>query len=117
VIGNQGQTYGLSSWLPFQGTGAYFYDTYSARSFYMSGFGMGGLAPENIAAQQKAYTECRKIAPAMLYGDYYPLTPYNRQTDQWIAWQFNQPDQGDGMIQAFRRDNFSPEWSECNIAI
>ena len=35
VHGNQGQTYGLSSWLPFQGTGVYFYDTYRMRSFYM----------------------------------------------------------------------------------
>ena len=105
VRGNQGQTYGLSSWLPFQGTGAYFYDTYSVRSFYMAGFGMGGLTPENAAAQQKAYSECRKIATSMLFGDYYPLTGYSVLPDQWIAWQFNRPDQESGIIQVFRRDN------------
>lgn len=105
VAGNQGHTYSLSSWLPFQGTGVYFYDSYSARSFYIPGFGMGGLTPENTAAQQKAYSECRKITPDMLFGDYYPLTPYSLQPDKWIAWQFNRPDQGTGFIQAFRRDS------------
>jgi alpha-galactosidase len=103
VEGNQGHTYGLSSWLPFTGTGVYFYDPYSYRSFYLPSFGMGGLTPENTAAQQKAYAECRKIAPMML-GDYYPLTDYSLQLDQWIAWQFDRPEQGDGVIQAFRRD-------------
>ena len=102
VEGNQGHTYGLSSWLPYQGTGAYLYDAYSYRSFYLPCFGLGGLTPENTAAQQKAYAECRKIAPLML-GDYYPLTPYSLHLDQWIAWQFNRPEEGDGEIQAFRR--------------
>jgi alpha-galactosidase len=58
VEGNQGHTYGLSSWLPFQGTGCYLYDSYSARSFYLAGFGMGGLSTENAAAQRQAYAEC-----------------------------------------------------------
>jgi len=40
-----------------------------------------------------------------MLGDYYPLSPYSLKLDQWIAWQFNRPEQGDGMIQAFRRDN------------
>ena len=40
--------------------------------------------------------------PYML-GDYYPLTPYSLQLDHWIAWQFNRPETGDGVVQAFRR--------------
>lgn len=105
VEGNQGHTYGLSSWLPFQGTGAYLYDAYAYRSFYLPSFGMGRLTPENKEAQQKAYAECRRIAPIMLQGDYYPQTPYSLQSDQWIGWQFNRPEQGDGVVQAFRRVN------------
>jgi len=105
VRGNQGQTYGLSSWLPFQGTGVYFYDTYSMRSFYMAGFGMGHLTSENTVAQQQAYSECTQIASDMLFGDYYPLTPYSIDTNHWIAWQFNRPEEGTGIIQAFRRDS------------
>jgi alpha-galactosidase len=105
VEGNQGHTYGLSSWLPFQGTGVYSYDAYSYRSFYLPSFGMGRLTPENSTAQRKAYAECRNVAPIMLQGDYYPKTPYSRQLDQWMGWQFNRPEQGDGMVQAFRRAN------------
>jgi alpha-galactosidase len=103
IEGNQGHTYGLSFWLPFQGTGCYHYDTYSYRSFYLPSFGMGELTTENTATQRTAYAECRRIAPLMLEGDYYPLTPYNLALDQWIAWQFSRPETGDGVVQAFRR--------------
>jgi alpha-galactosidase len=92
VEGNQGQTYGLSSWLPFYGTGCYFTDPYSSRSFYMAGFG---------TTDKKAFAEWRRVSLFFL-GDYYPLTPYSLAADQWIAWQFNRPESGDGMIQAFR---------------
>lgn len=102
VEGNQGHTYGLSFWLPFQGSGCYLHDPYSVRSFYLPSFGMGHLTADNTASQRRAYTECAKIAPLML-GDYYPLTPYSLQPDQWIAWQFHRPEQHDGVIQAFRR--------------
>jgi len=103
IEGNQGHTYGLSFWLPFQGTGCYLYEPYAYRSFYLPSFGMGALTPENTATQQKAYAECRRIAPLMLEGDYYPLTPYSLALDRWIAWQFHRPEQGDGVVQAFRR--------------
>jgi alpha-galactosidase len=103
VDGNQCQTYGISSWLPFQGTGCYFYDPYSFRSFYMASFGMGGLSPENTPGQQQAYAECKAVAPIMLGGDYYPLTPYSLTNMVWMAWQFDRPEQGDGVVQAFRR--------------
>lgn len=36
VEGNQGHTYGLSFWLPFQGSGSEFYNTYSIRSVYLA---------------------------------------------------------------------------------
>ncbi len=109
--GNQGQTYGLSQWLPYQGTGVYELEPYAFRSFYMASFGMGGLTEENRAAQQQAYAECRMVAPLMLLGDFYPLTPYSRAVDRWIAWQFNRPEKGDGVVQAFRR----PECAEGDV--
>jgi alpha-galactosidase len=36
-------------------------------------------------------------------GDYYPLTPYSLTPDSWMAWQFDQPEKGKGMVQVFRR--------------
>ena len=102
VEGNQGHTYGLSFWLPFQGTGCYLYEPYAYRSFYLPSFGMGSLTAKNKPAQQRAYAECRQIAPLML-ADYYPLTPYSRELNRWIAWQFYRPQTGEGVVQAFRR--------------
>lgn len=98
----QAHTYGLSFWLPFYGNGCYFYDQYSYRSSYMPLFGMGGLDPSNAESQKRAYSECRRVGPCML-GDYYPLTAYSLASDQWMAWQFDRPEEGDGVIQAFRR--------------
>lgn len=100
--GNQGHTYGLSFWFPFQGSGVLRYDPYSYRSFYMASFGMGGLTSENGKAQQTAYAECARIAPDILFGDYYPLTPYTLNDTDWIAWQFDRPESGEGCVQAFR---------------
>ena len=81
VEGNQAHTYGLSFWLPFQGTGGFSADPYVCRSFYLPSFGLTGRVwrgkPENTLAMRKAYAECRRIAPLMLEGDYYPLTPYS----------------------------------------
>jgi alpha-galactosidase len=114
VEGNQAQTYGLSFWLPWQGSESWSTNSYAYRSFYLPGFVMTSagdylhpgtpIIKENAEALKKAYSECAEVAPFML-GDYYPLTPYNRQLDQWLAWQFNRPEKGDGMIQAFKRKN------------
>jgi alpha-galactosidase len=98
--GNQCQTYGLSSWLPFQGAGSYFNDPYSFRSFYMASFTMI-YTPD----QQQAFTEFGTVAPLMLNGDYYPLTPYSLADNVWMAWQFDRPDTGEGCVQIFRRTN------------
>jgi alpha-galactosidase len=103
---NQGLTYGLSAWLPFQGTSCQgVWDPYSFRSSYVTAFDNGGINPANKAAQQQAYAEWRALAPIMLNGDYYPLMPYSLTNDVWIAWQFNQPETAEGFVQAFRRRN------------
>ena len=44
----------------------------------------------------------REVAP-YYYGDFYPLTPYTTEDSAWMAWQFNRPATGDGMVQVFRR--------------
>jgi alpha-galactosidase len=102
--GQQTQTYGISSWIPYYGSMVFFasIDKYVVRSFYMPSFGVA--ENQDMKKVKMYYDECRKIAPMML-GDYYPLTPYSLKPDVWIAWQFNRPEQGDGVIQAFRRDS------------
>jgi len=39
------------------------------------------------------------------YGDYYPLTPYSRESNVWVAWQFNLPEAEEGAVQIFRRND------------
>ena len=39
-----------------------------------------------------------------LFGDFYPLTSYSTTNNVWMAWQFDCPERGEGMVQAFRRD-------------
>jgi alpha-galactosidase len=112
IEGNQGHTHGLSSWLPYQGTGCYIYTSYALRSFYIAGFGTGGIGEGGIDAQKKAYGEAARIAPLLL-GDYHPLTSYSLTRDRWIAWQFHRPEHGDGVVQAFRR----PECAESRITL
>lgn len=118
-VGQQGHTYGLSFWLPFHGTG------YCPPNTTGWGWGAGtdahtpyvrrsNMCPSNIGLfdfraevdedlLMKLYHEWLEIGP-MYIGDYYPLTPYNLDAGQWLAWQFNRPDSGDGFVQAFRRD-------------
>jgi alpha-galactosidase len=108
IEGNQAQTFGLSSWLPWQGAGVpFFTDAYAVRSYYITGFGMiaGRDWTKDEAARSGAvrgYAEARRIGPLLL-GDYYPLTPYSLDTASWMAWQFYRPDLGEGVVQAFRR--------------
>ena len=66
----------------------------------MPGFGMH---VQSLPVTKKAHDEFRIVAPHMIEGDYYPLTPYNRAPDQWIAWQFHSAADKAGVIQAFRR--------------
>ncbi|MBN2328549.1 MAG: alpha-galactosidase [Candidatus Omnitrophica bacterium] len=118
-VGQQGQTYGLSFWIPFHGTaycpsntsgwgwgtGANSYEPYTRRS---------NMCPSNNACfdfrvdvddelLMKLYHEWLEIG-SDYFGDYYPLTDYNMSPDDWLAWQFYRPEAGEGFVQAFRRD-------------
>jgi alpha-galactosidase len=107
-VGNQGHTYGLSFWLPFQGTGtgSGALSPYLLRSTMVTHFtacfdvrrkDIDYDMLRRVLGQWKRYAEC-------YFGDYYPLTPYSLDPSLWIAWQFDLPEKGEGMVQVFRRD-------------
>jgi alpha-galactosidase len=104
-VGNQCHTYALSFWVPFYGTGTGAIDPYMFRSVmcpsFTACFDMR-KKDANWDLARKLVGELRKVAPVML-GDYYPLTPYTLANDAWIGWQFDRPEEGDGVIQVFRR--------------
>ncbi len=44
----------------------------------------------------------RRASELLLYGDYYPLTAFHRSAEKWVAWQFDSPETGYGLIQGIR---------------
>jgi alpha-galactosidase len=44
----------------------------------------------------------RRAAPHLLFGDYHPLTPFHKSAAGWLIRQFDQPECGNGMVQAIR---------------
>jgi len=130
AIGHQCMMYGLSLWLPFHGTGTVF--TRNA-SYYGSGrtpvepyafwsnagqstgFGVDvRLKDLDYAAIRRLIGQWRQIA-VNYYGDFYPLTPWTRDDTVWMAWQFDRPEVGEGMVQVFRRHNSFYESARFNM--
>lgn len=111
-VAKQCHTYGLSSWVPLNSTGnvrPITEDSYLLRSTFSSSLvvelpGLAKLGPQDpkIGVTRNMLRQYRDIQPYYL-GDYYPLTCYSQTADAWMAWQFNRPDLGEGMIQVFRR--------------
>ena len=98
----------LWSWLPSFGSNTVpvdSVDAYAIRSGHARHVVLGydfrrsDLDYEKLRA---LVSEWRQIVPAYA-GDYYPLTPYNRDDSQWLAWQFHRQDTGSGIVEAFRR--------------
>lgn len=108
-VANQGHSYGLALWLPYNGTGT------GPRQFTLYELRSNLSCPKDTPCWdlrdhglpydllRKAVREWRAYAEDYL-GDFYPLTPYSLDRDTWMAWQFDRPDKGQGVVQAFRRD-------------
>jgi alpha-galactosidase len=120
TTGHQCMTHGISLWLPYHGTG-----TVAARdaAYYGSGktpvepyafwcnvspslgFGIDLRVPDlDYAALRRLVGQWRLIN-MNYYGDFYPLTGWTRDSTAWMAWQFDRPEAGMGLVQAFRREN------------
>jgi alpha-galactosidase len=119
AIAQQCQTYGMSAWIPYYGSGqlaceASYHGTgwtpvepyvfwSNISPSLMCGF---DIRVEDIDYPQlrKLFNYWREIIPHY-YGDFYPLTPHSTKDDAWMAWQFNRPETGEGIVQAFLRPN------------
>ena len=101
----QCQTYGISFWVPYHGAGSGNIDKYVLRSYmYPSIVGQYDLRRDDLDYDllKRVLNEWRRINK-YFFGDYYPLTPYSLYNDVWIAWQFDCPEEGEGVVQVFRR--------------
>lgn len=98
----------LFQWIPYFGSNTLPIDAVDAYAF-RSGHAMSVVLGYDLRRKDLDYALLRKLArqwrmvAQYYYGDYYPLTPYSLSEEHWIAWQFHRPEQGDGLVQAFRR--------------
>ncbi len=127
-IGTQGMNYGIPLWIPYFGTGTV---CYAGAPYY--GTGLHPIEPyafwSNAApaiscgfdmrekdldyeAIRRLFVQWRELSP-FYFNDYYPLTGYSAEKNVWIAWQFHDPERGEGLVQAFRR----PECPEATIRL
>ena len=119
-VSQECQTYGLSSWVPYHGTGTVACTTNRETGYYgggktlvepyafwsnsAPGLGLGIDIREkklDYPALRRLLEQRRNTSP-YYYGDFYPLTPYSLDKAAWMAWQFDCPERGEGMVQAFR---------------
>jgi alpha-galactosidase len=128
-VGQQCHMYGISLWMPYNGTGAVDRESIKQSKiippFWLPNDGSRELESDTYlfrSIMSPHITPCwdlrdrhldyemfrrlvrhwRQVAPNY-YGDYYPLTPYSLDNSVWMAWQFDRPEIGEGMVQAFRR--------------
>ncbi len=104
--GEQGHAYGIQLYLPISGTGNCDPRPYAFRSAATGGAVVvsweidGASFPTSLA--REAIAEFRSLRPYFL-KDYYPLTKYSTEDDVWAAFQWDRPEEGDGIVMAFRR--------------
>lgn len=104
-VGNQNHTYGMAFWIPAFGTGLNHPEPYGFRScmcYFVNACYDMRRKDLDYQAIRRLIEQWRTIAPCFL-GDYYPLTSFSGENDVWMAWQFNRPEAGQGLVQAFRR--------------
>ena len=108
----QAYHFSLWQWIPYYGSNTVPSDPVSVQAF-RSGHGSSQTLGYDMRRDDLDYDllrrlaqEWRRIVP-YYRGDFYPLTPYSRDTRHWIAWQFHRPETGDGVVEAFRR-------TDCN---
>lgn len=115
ATGYQCHTYGLNLYLPLHGTALYKTGNYYVRSSLGSlaviNWKVDGSNNETIETYQQYIADFKRLRP-YFYGDYYPLTAAHKRymnTNSWLAYQLNRPEQKDGIVLAFRRDRFTDE--------
>jgi alpha-galactosidase len=131
-IAGQMSTQGLVYWRPHFGTclqtrprDTYYFRSAASPGLVFSTFNGAGTReqvgkftpPDYPFDWLRTMVEQLKRVRPYYYGDYYPLSPCSTRGDctmegskersaawEWAAWQFNRPEEGDGILQAFRRD-------------
>lgn len=124
INGVQSHHISFNMWMPFSGSGSGRpYDGYRIRSAYDSSMTTNytfsarekfGDDPEKLDLLRKHADEYLALRP-YFSADMFPMTIVSDKSDVWSAVQFNRPEQGDGILQVFRRED-SP-YTLCSFAL
>jgi alpha-galactosidase len=114
AVHKQCHSFGLFQWVPLHTTGGAVItkgNEYEIRSAMTAGLMVQLWAGDDIEKTKdaKAILDQYLRIQKYFYGDYYPLTEYSTSRDVMIAWQFDCPEIGEGMVQAFKRENCTQE--------
>jgi alpha-galactosidase len=110
----------LLQWIPYYGSNTLPIETVDAYAF-RSGHGMAVVLGYDLRNKNLNYDLLRKLAEQWrrivpcYAGDFYPILPYSLDETTWIAWQFYRPEQGDGVIEAFRRAKSDEASKTCRL--
>ena len=111
--GSQCHTYGLNFYLPLHGTGNFTVSPYHFRSNMSASMVINWdiNSKEHSQSELQKYFQEFKRLRSFYYGDYYPLTTTKNMTKDnvWLAYQLNRPEQKDGIVLAFRREDCENE--------
>jgi len=110
---SQNHNGGISWWLPYSGTGTgeQMGDQYRTRSSFAPAITTQYWQYSNqsdpkdspfLDDVRKQFAEYKKVRPYTTC-DFYPLTAPNTSDAVWCAWQYNRPEENDGIILTFRR--------------
>ena len=105
-VPQEAMTYGLSLWIPYNGVGAVTHDPYAIQTGLGSSFvfALDHHADDDATwARTNQLIERYKLARPLFTMDFYPLTPYGREENAWMAWQLHDESTGRGFVQIFRR--------------
>lgn len=104
-VWNQCQSMALSRYLPYHAIAAWNYGAYEFRSAATNGIAAQfdvldpGFDFDAASACLKEFTLNREYWK----GDLWPLTAITPDSTVWAAWQLNRPEEGKGLVMAFRR--------------
>lgn len=103
-VSQQCQTYGISFWYTIYANGVMADDPYTFRSNIAPIATLSYDTTKKLDFRTiKKLTDQWDLVSKYTLGDFYPLTPWSMDEKEWIAWQFDCPETGEGMVQAFRR--------------
>jgi alpha-galactosidase len=116
-VSQQSQKFSFASWIPYSGAG--YVVGHSAIGFnlpaevdryvYRSEMSASLTLSYDMRDKELNYDLARLLFQQLravntnYLGDFYPLTPYSMANDAWLVSQYDRPESGEGMVEAFRR--------------